>query len=74
MAVALSTDDPAMFDTDLDREYAGLIAMGLTAAEIVHVAETSFIAAFLPPEEKAALLRQFHERVASLRLLSESPS
>jgi len=67
--VTISTDDPAMFDTDLDREYAGLIEMGLSVAEIVHVAETSFAAAFLAPDEKAALLQRFRQRAESLGLL-----
>jgi len=67
--IAISTDDPAMFETDLDREYAALIELGLTAAEIVQVAEASFAAAFLPLADKAALLGKFRERARSLRLL-----
>jgi aminodeoxyfutalosine deaminase len=67
--IAISTDDPAMFETDLDTEYASLAEMGLSAQEIVRVAETSFSAAFLPPADKAALLRQFRERAQSLGLL-----
>jgi len=67
--IAISTDDPAMFETDLDTEYATLVEMGLSAQEIVRVAETAFSAAFLPSADKAALIRQFRERAQSLGLL-----
>ena len=58
-----------MFETDLNTEYTALSAMGLTPQEIVRVAETSFSAAFLPYNDKAALLHQFRERAKSLGLL-----
>jgi len=67
--VSLSTDDPAMFDTDLNREYTLLPQMGLDAGEIVRVAAASFEGAFLPPAEKAAYLAAFQARAAALRLL-----
>jgi aminodeoxyfutalosine deaminase len=67
--IAISTDDPAMFETDLGREYAALDEMGLQRPEIVRVAETAFTAAFLPPADKAALLQRFQERAGSLGLL-----
>lgn len=67
--VTISTDDPAMFQTNLDREYAALIEMDLSAAEILRIAETSFAAAFLPPADKAALLQSFRRQAEALRLL-----
>jgi aminodeoxyfutalosine deaminase len=67
--VNLSTDDPAMFDTDLIREYALLAQMGLDTAEIVRVAAAAFEGAFLPPAEKAAQLAKFQARASALGLL-----
>jgi aminodeoxyfutalosine deaminase len=67
--VNLSTDDPAMFDTDLSREYALLAQMGLDTAEIVRVAAAAFEGAFLPSAEKAAQLAKFQARASALGLL-----
>ena len=66
--INLSTDDPAMFATDLDREYALLPRMGLDHAEIVRVAAAAFEGAFLPPAEKADQLAAFRSRAAELGL------
>ncbi len=52
--VSLSTDDPAMFETDLTPEY--LLAhdrFGFSRAELARLAANSFEASFLSPEEKA---------------------
>jgi len=67
--INLSTDDPAMFDTNLSREYALLPQMGLDTAEIVRLAKAAFAAAFLPPAEKAAQLAAFQARASALGLL-----
>ncbi len=67
--INLSTDDPAMFGTDLNREYALLAQMGLDSAEIVRVAAAAFEGAFLPPDEKAAQLAAFRARASALGLL-----
>jgi adenosine deaminase len=67
--VTISTDDPAMFETDLGREYATLLEMGMSAVEIVRVAENSFAAVFLPVKEKTILCDQFRARTKSLGLL-----
>jgi aminodeoxyfutalosine deaminase len=67
--VSLSTDDPAMFGTDLNREYALLPRMGLQTGEILRVAAGAFEGAFLPPAEKAAQLAAFRTRASALGLL-----
>ena len=51
--ISVSTDDPAMFETDLNGEYAALAQIGLSPKEIVRIAEAGFTGAFLPPAEKA---------------------
>lgn len=67
--VNLSTDDPAMFETHLNGEYAVLAEMGLDQPEILRVAEAGFAGAFLPPEEKSALLETFRRQAALLGLI-----
>jgi adenosine deaminase len=68
--LTLSTDDPAMFETDLQREYLALCDMGLTLQEVAHVAAASFQHAFLSSAEKVAYLSAFHRCAANLGLLS----
>jgi aminodeoxyfutalosine deaminase len=67
--VTLSTDDPAMFETSLADEYASLGEMGLTAAEILRIAESGFSSAFLSPNEKQQLLANFRQGAAALSLI-----
>jgi len=67
--VNLSTDDPAMFGTDLNSEYALLARMGLDTAEIVGLAAAAFEHAFLPPDDKSALLAAFRMQAMALGLL-----
>jgi adenosine deaminase len=60
--VTLSTDDPAMFHTDLVSEYANCRAqMAFSAAEVVRLIEASFEHAFLNAEQRAAYLSRFRE-------------
>jgi len=66
--LSISTDDPAMFETDLHREYAALADILLSTQEILRVAEGAFSGAFLPPAEKADLLKRFRNGVAALSL------
>ena len=66
--VALSTDDPAMFETTLLSEYAlAARTMGMQADALVRVAEMGFENSFLSVETKARYLK-------SLRAAFPSPS
>ncbi len=67
--MSISTDDPAMFGTSLNREYTALRQMGLTRPEIVAIAEAAFRGAFLPSDEKASLLQSFRSKAEALGLL-----
>ena len=67
--VSVSTDDPAMFDTDLTREFSTLAQMGLSKPQIIRIAEGAFRGAFLPPAEKSSLLEAFRARASALALL-----
>jgi len=44
----LSTDDPAMFHTTLNEEYANAARMGLHEGELRRIVEMGFEHAFLP--------------------------
>lgn len=67
--ISISTDDPAMFATDLAREFASLNEMRIPAGEALKIAEAGFQGAFLSESEKSALLRSFHAKAAALSLL-----
>ncbi len=67
--ISLSTDDPAMFDTTLAREFGALERMGVLKQEIMSIAEGGFRGAFLPANEKSALLQGFRARAEALCLL-----
>ncbi len=69
LPVTLSSDDPAMFGTTVSGEYAHAYEMGFLKMELVRLAEASFHYAFLSPEDRAALLQEFHSRVATLDLV-----
>lgn len=69
LRVALSTDDPAMFEIDLPGEYDAAARMGLTPAELARLAGMSFSSAFLPETDRKAYLRQFRQEAAALGLL-----
>lgn len=69
LPVTLSTDDPAMFHTDLLTEYSKAAALGLSDRQLVALAEQSFTAAFLAAAEKRVLLEQFRTAAKSAGLV-----
>lgn len=69
LRVALSTDDPAMFHTDLLAEYSKAVSLGLSDAQLVALAEQSFHAAFLPSQEKQEYVGQFRTAARSVPLV-----
>src|SRR5581483_3718486 len=67
--ISISTDDPAIFSTDLADEFGSLGQMGLERQRILRIAETAFLGAFLPDADKSALLKSFRSEAAALGLL-----
>jgi adenosine deaminase len=57
--VTVSSDDPPLFGTDIDREYGLLESVyDFTPGEVAEVTLNAVQAAFLPKEDKAALRRE----------------
>jgi aminodeoxyfutalosine deaminase len=67
--ISISTDDPAMFNANLASEFDSLKQMGLERQEILKIAQTAFLGAFLPESDKSALLQSFGSKAAALSLL-----
>ncbi len=65
--LTISSDDPALFHTDLVKEYL-LLSMhfGFSREELVRVCLNGVRAAFLPEEDKATLEAEFREEIAAL--------
>lgn len=60
LMVTLNTDDPAMFHTSLNREYAlAQQVFGFTDEQLREIARNSFEASFLPADKKIELLNKF---------------
>lgn len=58
--VTVNTDDPAMFHTSLNREYAlAQQVFGFTDEQLREIARNGFEASFLPAEDKIQLLQRF---------------
>jgi aminodeoxyfutalosine deaminase len=53
--IALSTDDPAMFDTTLLNEYENACRMGLNEQELIRLVQMSFDHSFSGEKEKIAM-------------------
>ena len=59
LMITLNSDDPALFASDLDAEYAlALDAFGFTPEHLRELAANSIEASFLPPERKVGILRR----------------
>jgi adenosine deaminase len=67
--VVLSSDDPAMFHTTLNAEYALGLRLGLSPHQMASIARKSFARAFLPPDERQALLAVFDRKRNELGLV-----
>jgi len=62
--VTLNTDDPAMFHTSLNREYAlAQQVFGFSDEQLREIARNGFEASFLPAEKKIELLNRFDAAV-----------
>jgi adenosine deaminase len=67
--VTLSTDDPAMFHTDLVSEYQACMGrLGLTAADTLRLAEAGFAHSFLPPRQRQAYVDRLRREAGTLGL------
>lgn len=65
--ITFSTDDPAMFNTDIVAEYEkARTEFGLTDTELIRIARTGFEVAFLSEENRAVLLKEFDSKVQLL--------
>ena len=67
--VTLSTDDPAMFQTNLVQEYEAAASAGLDIRDLVRVNQQGFEAAFLPQPDRQALVERFREVLRTQGLL-----
>lgn len=67
--ITLATDDPGMFRTSLNSEYATAHEqMGLTPPQLVSIAQAGFQHSFLPATEKRLLLEHFRAAASKLNL------
>jgi len=69
LSVTLSTDDPAMFHTDLLSEYSRAASLGIGPEALLRLAEESFNAAFLAPVDKRRFLDDFRAAAKAASLL-----
>ena len=65
MLVTINSDDPPMFGTTLNDEYAvAARLLGLDAAGIADLARNAVTASFLPPAEKEQLIAEIDAHLA----------
>jgi aminodeoxyfutalosine deaminase len=67
--LSVSTDDPAMFATDLQREYLALLEMGISPRELVRIGAAAFQGAFLPSADKFSYLAAFTRQATAVDLI-----
>ena len=59
LMITLNTDDPAMFQTTLNKEYEiAQLELGFTEEHLRELARNSFEASFLPVDKKVRFLQQ----------------
>ena len=69
LLVTVNSDDPALFGTDLDREYEVLVDhFGFGADELEQVSLNGVRASFLPQADRARLEAEFRAQFARLRV------
>jgi adenosine deaminase len=67
--VTVSSDDPPLFDTDIDQEYGLLESVyDFTPRDIARVTLNALEAAFLPNEEKSALRSEVLDAYSALNV------
>jgi adenosine deaminase len=68
VCVTLNTDDPTFFGTTLNDEYRlAARRFGFDAADLAQLVLNGAHAAFLPPNDKLALLRQLEDEISALQ-------
>ncbi|MGE5601589.1 MAG: adenosine deaminase family protein, partial [Nitrososphaerales archaeon] len=68
LLVTVNSDDPPLFNTDLNNEYEILVThFGFTADELAQASLNGVAASVLPEDEKAKLEAEFQEEIARLR-------
>lgn len=68
LTVTLSSDDPAMFGTELPADYRAAARLDLTPEELVTVAGNGITASFPPEAERAEYLEKLDRAYAAWRL------
>lgn len=61
LSVTLNTDDPGMFGTSLEKEFALARSFELTRRQLARLSQNAMRAAFIPANEKQKLLRELSQ-------------